>query len=1433
MPVTNKGFGELFADGKNALDGLQKDLAGIVPAFPGMPAGKYFDLAIGIDFEPTIAPPCPIFPVPHVGMVFDIMGAIMNAVASLLPPPPSPAEGEGPAPVSLSSVATAVVSAMKPSVKVHGQWINNAGTGIMHLPGIIIHLLPLAKPMASSEMWMGSSTVLADGGPFSTQFHPALSCNLVGFPSLFRTNKPPKPKLSLMLPTSMLLAILSGGPPVLVGGPPTIDLFQLMFKFGLKGLGKAWKKTGNKFDDVIANIRAKNPKLANILQAVKCKSFGEPVDAATGRVHHTNADFSLPGPLPLVWERTYYSDAAVDGPLGYNWHHSYNMGLHNMGNGFFTLRLSDGRETVLPELHLGEVFFSRKEQLFFERDERGYFLTDAAKQVYRFEGPRNSDGFEPLSSITNPQGFQVKFQYNPKGSLTGIIDSAGRHIKVASDALGRITALTTQANGKDIHLIQYHYDAAGNMVQTEDVAGAVKHFHYDEHLLVKLTNQSGMNFYWEYEGRGDEARCIHTWGDEGVLEYWTQYEEGHTITRNSLGHTTEYFYDEKKLIYKIIDAAGGITRQVYNHFEELQVVINPEGGNVQYQYNNWGKLIRLVNENEESSLYQYDERLNLTGATSPGGASLSWKWNEQNRLAQRTGASGNTVYYEYEGVHLKKIRNGKGQELTFWYDEQANPTRLLYPNGLEEQWAYDDLGNMLSHVDVRGAATRYQYNNAGQVTELTEPDGNVHRFEYDAAGNLVHALDATHDVHFEYGPLGILRRRKQANRSVHFNYDTELQLRSIVNEGGEVYKFGLDALGNVVSEWGFDGLNRRYLRDGTGRVKKVLRPAERWTTYDYDSTGNIVREEHSDGSTTAYKYNADGLLTEAFNEDSHIKLQRDKAGRITKEVQGSYEVTKKYDRDGACIHTGSNLGADIHNEFDEWGALKGIKADGWEAQLMRDKSGLELHRQLSGGVSVQTERDDLGRVVRRSIGAANIEQSRTRYQWGKGNKLHRMVNELTRAEANFQYDAFDNLISAAYAEKGKTETVYRMPDKIGNLFKTKDRSDRKYSKGGRLQQDDKYNYYYDAEGNTVFKEFRHSTVPASRPTEEVEKELGIQLTGSGVGWQYHWAGNGMLQKVTNPHGAAVEFTYDPLGRRIAKQFKGTVTRWVWDGNVPLHEWKYQGVFPPQTKVVGDEIVEEKEPVENVTTWVFEEGSFVPCAKIYGEEKYSIIADYMGTPNYAYNTDGKLAWQRTVDCYGAKTQETGLQNLVNYLFQGQYMDIETGLAYNRFRYYDNESGLYISKDPIGLAGGMRPYGYVNDPNTWIDQFGLSRLPRSDGYWDGEPGNSNWFSNKSEVKNITGGEGVPFKDGHADFSKWSQGNFEFDNLTGHDTDFDLVHGRLKEDFGLKSKAEAKRLMRRLGVTAHHHQDMKTIQLIPTDLHGNVPHEGGASKLRNRSH
>jgi hypothetical protein len=63
-------------------------------------------------------------------------------------------------------------------------------------------------------------------------------------------------------------------------------------------------------------------------------------------------------------------------------------------------------------------------------------------------------------------------------------------------------------------------------------------------------------------------------------------------------------------------------------------------------------------------------------------------------------------------------------------------------------------------------------------------------------------------------------------------------------------------------------------------------------------------------------------------------------------------------------------------------------------------------------------------------------------------------------------------------------------------------------------------------------------------------------------------------------------------------------------------------------------------------------------------------------------------------------------------------VETGLYYNRFRYYNPEIGLYISQDPIRLASGQfNQYAYVTDSNLFVDVFGLSPFgPMPNGGWN---------------------------------------------------------------------------------------------------------------------
>ena len=116
--------------------------------------------------------------------------------------------------------------------------------------------------------------------------------------------------------------------------------------------------------------------------------------------------------------------------------------------------------------------------------------------------------------------------------------------------------------------------------------------------------------------------------------------------------------------------------------------------------------------------------------------------------------------------------------------------------------------------------------------------------------------------------------------------------------------------------------------------------------------------------------------------------------------------------------------------------------------------------------------------------------------------------------------------------------------------------------------------------------------------------------------------------------------------------------------------------------------------------------------------YHYHCNHLGTPQELTNQDGDVIWLSYDRAWGGSFEtiykpqfidnwaisESELQPIK---FQGQSLDIETGLHHNRFRYYDSDVGMFISRDPIGLLGGVNVFAYAPNPVMWIDPWGLSR------------------------------------------------------------------------------------------------------------------------------
>jgi filamentous hemagglutinin len=100
---------------------------------------------------------------------------------------------------------------------------------------------------------------------------------------------------------------------------------------------------------------------------------------------------------------------------------------------------------------------------------------------------------------------------------------------------------------------------------------------------------------------------------------------------------------------------------------------------------------------------------------------------------------------------------------------------------------------------------------------------------------------------------------------------------------------------------------------------------------------------------------------------------------------------------------------------------------------------------------------------------------------------------------------------------------------------------------------------------------------------------------------------------------------------------------------------------------------------------------------------------------------------------------------------------------------------------------------------------------------------------EINRLTGGRPVQFRHGSVDLSPYTILEYTFRDLTGGKSDFTKANTKLAKVLGLSSAKAAKEWCRAMKLTWHHHQNGKSMQLVPYDLNNGIPHIGGASHQR----
>jgi RHS repeat-associated protein len=104
------------------------------------------------------------------------------------------------------------------------------------------------------------------------------------------------------------------------------------------------------------------------------------------------------------------------------------------------------------------------------------------------------------------------------------------------------------------------------------------------------------------------------------------------------------------------------------------------------------------------------------------------------------------------------------------------------------------------------------------------------------------------------------------------------------------------------------------------------------------------------------------------------------------------------------------------------------------------------------------------------------------------------------------------------------------------------------------------------------------------------------------------------------------------------------------------------------------------------------------------KRYFIYSDHLGSPVLVEDDDGKAVWQAQLDPYGVAHIKGKASIDMLLRFPGHYFDAETGLHYNRFRYYSPELGRYLQSDPLDVEGSVNLYAYTGNPLKQVDVRG---------------------------------------------------------------------------------------------------------------------------------
>lgn len=904
-----------------------------------------------------------------------------------------------------------------------------------------------------------------------------------------------------------------------------------------------------------------------------------------------------------------------------------------------------------------------------ERKSDHFTLTTPNHLTLIFHLTQQAGSKIPLSAVKDRHGNVVRLFYSPQGLLTRLDDSAGRTLSFHYNEQGflREVILDKDPQGKrSLTLVRYEHDRKGNLTAAFDGAGhAIVYYYEGESLMTRFVNRLGGGCNAIYDAKG---RCICTWLDGGRKYRYLKFDEvKHTTTvTNSFGAQTLYRLNDDGLVTEEINAQGAVKKVILDANSQVITTLNEMGEAADTSiYDKDENKLTLQRLDGSTIIYQLDDRGRITEIKDAEGNSWRYEWNDQGDRLRLVVPTGDTWLVE-SGNRFESTRivDPTGSYRKMWWSDQ-----LTYNEaddiGLQVQIHFDGLGRVDRVTDGLRRTTQYSRDSVGNIIKIFRPDGSIFSMEYDPEGNLLREMDEegrTNEYQYDVfsncvcliNPFG---------KSIFFTYDSEGQLFKLTNEKGEQAFLEYDNLGRCISQTFFDGSCEHYKYDLCGRLIRISAADGQFLEIKRDGS-RIVQITSSDGIRDQFEHNNKGLPSEFSRNEFSIQIARDPCGRVVTESQDDWVLEYGYDGANRRIWMRESKGGEWRYNYDKRGRVVELQEPGgrqhrfeYDAEnhivLHSTPNGLVHHLRYTVNDRVEWEQ------IQTAAGAILMQRS---YQYDRSGLRITMRDG---AQGFFEYEYDKRGFLQRVRCDGDIIGEYSFDD-TGNMIHSADFDQVQISRGDRLVRAGSIQFEYDPRGRVV-----------------------ARLEDGSTGQQYEYLFDGSLIRVSKGNNWQARYAYDPYGRRMKKIFPEQERTTLWDGAVPVAEE-----------------IKRSESTEQIT-YTFFPGTFLPLSMRTSRNYFTVHTDPVGTVDVVWNERGEEVWRWNGEIWGGDRDKNdfSVNSEIPFRFLGQFFDLETGLHYNRMRYYIPKLGRYLTPDPIRFNGGTNLYWYAPDPINWVDPFGL--------------------------------------------------------------------------------------------------------------------------------